>query len=122
MHTLIPALARRDDAPWMVFGAMGGHGQAQTHLQLLVRMLVDGDEPQEAIDRPRFAVDPGSWSVSVEGRYDTETIDDLRRRGHDVIVVRDYDDGMGHAHAIQALSPGYRAGSDSRAEGGALGL
>jgi gamma-glutamyltranspeptidase / glutathione hydrolase len=122
MHTLIPALARREGAPWMVFGAMGGHGQAQTHVQVLVRMLLDGDEPQEAIDRPRFAVDPGTWSVSVEGRYDTETVEELRRRGHTVNVVRDFDDGMGHAHAIQALSPGYRAGSDSRAEGGALGL
>ena len=35
MHTLIPALALRDGQPWLVFGTEGGHGQAQTHLQLL---------------------------------------------------------------------------------------
>jgi gamma-glutamyltranspeptidase len=29
---------------------------------------------------------------------------------------------MGHAHAIQLLSPGYAAGSDPRADGAALGL
>ncbi len=121
MHTLIPALARRDGAPWMVFGTMGGHGQAQTQLQILVRMLVDGDDPQDAIAKPRFAVDPGSWDVNVEARYDPEVVDELRARGHQVRVGRAYDDGMGHAHAIQLLSPGYLAGSDPRADGGALG-
>jgi gamma-glutamyltranspeptidase / glutathione hydrolase len=122
MHTLIPALARRDDRPWLVFGAMGGHGQAQTHLQFLVHLLVDGADVQEAIDAPRFAVDPGSGTVSMESRYEPETIDDLRRRGHDVLVVREFDDGMGHAHAIELLEPGYRAASDPRAEGGVFGL
>jgi gamma-glutamyltranspeptidase/glutathione hydrolase len=122
MHTLIPALAMRDERPWLVFGSMGGHGQAQTHLQLLVHLLVDGADPQEAIDAPRFAVDPGRGTVSMESRYDPAVIEDLRRRGHDVLVVRDFDDGMGHAHAIELLEPGYRAASDPRAEGGVFGL
>ncbi|MCU1430693.1 MAG: ggt [Actinomycetia bacterium] len=122
MHTLIPAMAMRDGRPSMVFGTMGGHGQAQTHLQMLVRMLIDGEDPQSAISAPRFAVDPGSWVVGLESRYDTTWTDDLRRRGHEVRIGRDYDDGMGHAHAIQLLSPGYCAASDPRAEGAALGL
>jgi gamma-glutamyltranspeptidase/glutathione hydrolase len=122
MHTLIPAMALRNGAPWLVFGTMGGHGQAQTQLQVLVRMLVDGDDPQTAIDQPRFAVDPGTWGVAVESRYDEDTIDELRRRGHDVRTVRAYDDGMGHAHAIELLGPGYRAASDPRSEGATLGV
>ncbi len=122
MHTLIPAMAMRDGVPTMVFGSMGGHGQAQTHLQMLVRMLVDGDDPQAAISAPRFAVDPGTWTVGVEGRYPPDWVDDLRHRGHEVRVGRDYDDGMGHAHAIQSLSPGWLAAADPRSEGAALGL
>ncbi len=51
LHTLIPAMALRDDEPWLVFGTEGGHGQAQTHTQLMVRMLVDGDDPQRADQR-----------------------------------------------------------------------
>jgi gamma-glutamyltranspeptidase/glutathione hydrolase len=121
MHTLIPAMAFRDGDPWLVFGTMGGHGQAQTHLQLLVDMVVDGDDPQDAIDKPRFTVDPGTWEVAMESRYDAETIDDLRARGHQVRVARAYDDGMGHAHAIELLDAGYRAASDPRSEGAALG-
>jgi gamma-glutamyltranspeptidase/glutathione hydrolase len=122
MHTLIPALALRDGAPWLVFGTMGGHGQAQTHLQLLVRMVLDGEDPQAAIDAPRFAVDPATATLAVESRFAPEVLDDLRRRGHELLVGRAYDDGMGHAHAIELLRPGYRAASDPRAEGAALGL
>jgi gamma-glutamyltranspeptidase/glutathione hydrolase len=122
MHTLIPAMALRDGAPWLVFGSMGGHGQLQTHVQVLVRILVDGDDPQDAISAPRFAVDPGTWDVAMESRYSTDLIDDLRRRGHEVRVSRDYDDGMGHAHAIELLAPGYRAAYDPRSEGAALGV
>jgi gamma-glutamyltranspeptidase/glutathione hydrolase len=122
MHTLIPAMAMRDGAPWLVYGTMGGHGQAQTHVQLLVHLCVDGDDPQGAINRPRFAVDPGTWGVLLESRYDAAVVDDLRRRGHDVRFGRDFDDGMGHAHAIELRPRGYLAGSDPRSEGIALGV
>ncbi len=121
LHTLIPALAMRDGRPWLVFGTEGGHGQAQTHTQLLVRMLVDGDDPQRAISAPRFTVDPGTGRVAIEDLFDAEWIAQLRRRGHDVDVVKGYRHGPGIAHMIECLSPGYRAASDPRAEGGTSG-
>lgn len=121
LHTLMPAMALRDGAPSMVFGSMGGDGQAQTHVQLLVRMAIDGWAPQEAIDAPRWVVDPGSWSVTAESRFDPRVIEGLRRRGHRVELVGPYDSSLGHAHAIQVTPEGYVAGSDPRAEGAALG-
>jgi oxamate amidohydrolase len=122
MHTLIPAMARRDDRPVLVFGAMGGHTQAQTHLQMLTRMGHDGDDPQVAITAPRWAVDPDDWHVNAESRFGEDLVDGLRRLGHDVRIARPYDDGMGHAHAIECLPRGYRAATDPRAEGAAGGL
>jgi gamma-glutamyltranspeptidase/glutathione hydrolase len=122
MHTLIPAIAFRDGQPALVFGAMGGHTQAQTHLQMLTHLCHDGDDPQTAITAPRWAVDPDHWHVNIESRFDDEVVDGLRARGHDVRVTRPYDDGMGHAHAIECLMPGYRAATDPRAEGAAAGL
>jgi gamma-glutamyltranspeptidase/glutathione hydrolase len=122
MHTLIPALAFRDERPWLVFGAMGGHTQAQTHLQVLTRIQHDGDDPQAAISAPRWAVDPDQWHVNLEARFDETMIDGLRARGHDVRVTREFDDGMGHAHAIEVLEPGYRGATDPRAEGAVAGL
>jgi gamma-glutamyltranspeptidase / glutathione hydrolase len=122
LHTLIPAMAMRDGRPWLVFGTEGGHGQAQTHTQLMVRMLVDGDDPQRAISAPRFTIDPGSGRIAIEDHFDPAWIDDLRRRGHEIDVVTGYRHGPGIAHAIECMGPGYRCGSDPRAEGGTAGL
>ncbi|HEV7525952.1 MAG TPA: gamma-glutamyltransferase family protein [Acidimicrobiia bacterium] len=122
LHTLIPAMSLRDGRPWLVFGTEGGHGQAQTHTQLMVRMLVDGDDPQRAISAPRFTIDPTNGRIAVEDHFDHSWIDELRRRGHEIDVVRGYRHGPGIAHAIECTFPGYRAGSDPRAEGGSAGL
>jgi gamma-glutamyltranspeptidase/glutathione hydrolase len=122
LHTLIPALALRRGKPWLVFGTEGGHGQAQTHTQLLVRMIVDGDDPQAALSAPRFTVDPGSGLVAIEDHMDAEWIADLEQRGHTINVVEGYRHGPGIAHAIECLPRGYRAASDPRAEGGTAGL
>jgi oxamate amidohydrolase len=112
----------RDGRPWLVFGTEGGHGQAQTHTQLMVRMLVDGDDPQRAISAPRFTIDPTTGRIAIEDHLPAEWIDELRRRGHEIDVVRGYRHGPGIAHAIECTTPGYRSGSDPRAEGGSVGL
>lgn len=127
LHTLIPAMAVRDDEPFMVFGTEGGHGQAQTHLQLLTRMLVDGDDPQQAISAPRFTIDPATGRITIEDHAEPDSVAELRLRGHQIDVVQGYRHGPGIAHAIQRAEPhghsaGYRAASDPRAEGGTTGL
>jgi len=122
MHTLIPALVLRGGEPALVFGSMGGDGQAQTHLQLLTRIVDDGDDPQQAIDAPRWVVSPGDWAVSIEQPAGSDLIEGLRAKGHDVREVGALDSMMGHAHAIRVDSDGYAAATDPRSEGAALGL
>ena len=108
--------------PWLVFGTMGGDGQAQTHLQLLSRIVDDGWDIGVAIDAPRWFVTPNDWSVTVESRFPSAVIEGLRGRGHRVSVAGPYDSLMGHAQAIQVTREGYSAASDPRTEGAALGL
>jgi gamma-glutamyltranspeptidase/glutathione hydrolase len=122
MHTLMPAMALRRSEPLMVFGSMGGDGQAQTHLQLLMRIVLDGWGPQEAVAAPRWVVDPGDWSVTAESRFDPALIEALGRRGHRISITQAYDSLLGHAHVIRQAPEGYVAGTDPRAEGAALGL
>jgi gamma-glutamyltranspeptidase/glutathione hydrolase len=122
MHTLIPAMVLRDGTPEVVFGTMGGHAQAQVHLQVLTRMLVDGDDAQSAIGAPRWSVDPANGMLSAESRFGAAWNTSMVERGHDVRTVRAYDDGVGHAHAIECTRHGFRAGCDPRAESAALGL
>ena len=106
----------------MAFGTMGGDGQAQTHVQLLARMIDDGASPQEAIDAPRWVVSPGDWSVTMESRFDPSVVEELRGRGHRIAVTAPFDSLLGHAHAIQFSRGGYVAGTDQRCEGAALGF
>jgi gamma-glutamyltranspeptidase/glutathione hydrolase len=122
LHTIIPAMAFRSGRPWLVFGSMGGYGQAGTHLQLLARIVDDGTDIQAAIDAPRWFVDPTYWTVLVEDRFEPGILEGLRRRGHQISVTGAYDHTMGHAHAILVEEFGYRAASDPRSEGAALGL
>lgn len=121
LHTLIPALALRDGAPWLVFGSMGGDAQPGVHLQVLAHLVDDGADPADALGAPRWRVDPGSWRVHAEDRFAPGLLDALRARGHDVEDAPRYDAGMGHAHAILCQPHGYAAASDPRSEGIAAG-
>jgi len=122
LHTLIPAMALREGKPWLVFGTMGGDGQAQTHLQLLARIIDDAEDIQRAIDAPRWVVSPQDWAVTAESRFEPHVIEGLRARRHEVALGGDYDSLMGHAHAIQVTEDGYAGATDPRTEGAVLGL
>src|SRR5262249_29942153 len=80
MHTLVPAMGLRDGRPVLVFGSMGGDAQIQVHVQLLNHLL-DGVEPGEALAAPRWRVDPGTWRVHVESRFDASIFAGLRALG-----------------------------------------
>ncbi len=121
LHTLIPALALRDDAPWLVFGTMGGDGQPQIHLQLLVGLLDRGRSLAEALEAPRFVVDVADGSVGLEARAAAALFQGLADRGHEVVPLEPYDDRAGHAHLIEVGPHGYAAASDPRCDGGAIG-
>jgi gamma-glutamyltranspeptidase len=58
----------------------------------------------------------------LEARFDSAWVEDLRRRGHEITDIPAFGHGVGLAHAIDCTGPGYRAASDPRAEGAALGL
>ena len=72
-HTIIPGFATTADGrPLMAFGLMGGPMQAQGHVQLALRILGYGQNPQAASDAPRWRV-LGGRQIAVEpglGRRD----------------------------------------------------
>ena len=51
-------LTRDDGSLWGPFGVMGGAMQPQGHLQVVTALVNDGATPQEALDRPRFFIEP----------------------------------------------------------------
>lgn len=94
--TLTPTLQRLDGAVVSALGSPGGDQQEQWQLLYLLRTIVGGRSPQEAIDAPMFhstaiaqSFWPREWTpcgAVVEERVGAEVIDGLRRRGHDLTV------------------------------------
>jgi gamma-glutamyltranspeptidase/glutathione hydrolase len=127
LHTLIPSLATRAGKPAVVFGAMGGDGQPQTHLQVYTALARFGLNIQAAIEMPRWvhgADEPGEPEVLwVENRYPRATIEALQALGHTVVEVSAWNPLMGYAQGI--VVDGERdvlhGGADPRAESAAVG-
>jgi gamma-glutamyltranspeptidase/glutathione hydrolase len=119
-HTIIPGFMTKDGAPVMSFGVMGGTMQPQGHLQVVVRIADYGQNPQAACDGPRFRWVQG-MQVSVEGGFPPATLEELRRRGHEIVTVEDYNQ-FGSCQAIWRLDDGYLAASDPRRDGQAAGF
>jgi gamma-glutamyltranspeptidase/glutathione hydrolase len=101
--TLSPSLALRAGEPYMVFGTPGGDQQDQWALHVFLRHVHFGMNLQEAIDAPAFHTEhaPSSFypresrpgHVALEGRFPKRTLEELRRRGHEVEVCEDWSLG-----------------------------
>ena len=130
--TLTPTLISRGGTPVIAIGTPGGDQQDQWQLLAILRMLVGGYTPQQAIDAPAFHTTalPGSfwprtWTPGgavVEDRLGDEVIDGLIARGHDVsragdwslgrlsCVTYDPETGIMQAAANSRGMQGYAAG------------
>ncbi|HZC08828.1 MAG TPA: gamma-glutamyltransferase family protein [Mycobacterium sp.] len=119
-HTIIPGFLSKDGAPVMSFGVMGGPMQPQGHVQLVTRIVDHGQNPQAACDGPRFRWAHG-MQVCCEPGFPPSTLDELERRGHQLVTTDDYNQ-FGSCQAIWRLDDGYLAVSDPRRDGQAAGF
>lgn len=100
-HTIIPAFVKKDGAPLMTLGLMGGAMQPQGHVQVLINLVDYGMNLQEAGDAARLnheggrqpteglagpAADP-LGTLYLEPGIPAATITALRAMGHNVEVV-----------------------------------
>ncbi|MDQ7014683.1 MAG: gamma-glutamyltransferase family protein [Planctomycetota bacterium] len=125
-HTIIPGFVTKtgtngDDEPVMAFGVMGGFMQPQGHAQVLMRMVDHSQNPQSALDAPRWQVSEG-LKVTVEPGFEARVYEKLRDMGHDVSVPSRRNASQGRGQVIYKLEDGYVAGSDLRCDGQAVGF
>jgi gamma-glutamyltranspeptidase / glutathione hydrolase len=121
--TLTPTLVLRDGAPYMAMGTPGGDMQDQWSLAMLLGHLHFGLDLQAAIDAPMFHTNHLASSfyprevrlreVEIEERAGEATLDELRRRGHDVLVQEPWS--LGRVSAVAREPTGIlKAGANPR--------
>ena len=121
-HTLNPAHARFDDGRHMVYGNMGGDGQPQSQSAVFTRYALYGQTLQQAVSAPRWLLGK-TWgqettTLKFENRFEPQVLQTLSEAGHDVEVLGDYSDTMGHAGAIVRQTDGlYQGAADPRSDG-----
>jgi gamma-glutamyltranspeptidase/glutathione hydrolase len=101
--TLTPSMSFKSGRPYLAFGTPGGDQQEQWSLQLFLRHVDMGQALQRSIESPAFHTDhlvSSFWpreialgSLMLEGRYDADTIQELRSRGHAVTVGEPWSEG-----------------------------
>ncbi|OIH92552.1 gamma-glutamyltransferase family protein [Curtobacterium sp. MCBA15_001] len=106
--TLTPTLVLRDGEPVMALGSPGGDQQDQWQLLFLLRTIVGGYSPQQAIDAPALHTTsfPGSfwprtWTpggLVVEDRLGDAVIAGLEALGH--VVTRAGDWSLGRLSCV----------------------
>jgi gamma-glutamyltranspeptidase/glutathione hydrolase len=120
-HTIIPGFVTKDGAPVMTLGLMGGTMQPQGHTQLMVRMADYGQNPQAAIDGPRFRVMTG-LDINLEREFPRATVTELASRGHNIVELPPGYMDFGCAQIAFKISGGYVAASDARRDSLAVGF
>jgi len=120
LHTIIPAMALKDGAPFLSFGVMGGHYQACGHAHLLTNIIDYGMDVQAAIDFPRMFFDIASHELQAENLVPAATIKGLETLGHRVVRAAGPIGGS-QAIMIDRTRHLLTAGSDPRKDGHAAG-
>jgi gamma-glutamyltranspeptidase/glutathione hydrolase len=130
--TLTPTIVLKDGKPFLAISTPGGDSQDQQILNVLLNLLVFGHGLQESIESPRFnslhpfssfedhKSEPGV--LEIEERFPARTLEELRRRGHELKVLGPY--GMSTGVVAAGVDPGtgtLRGGADVRRERYAFG-
>ncbi len=119
-HTIIPGFVTKQGNPIMAFGVIGAHMQPQGHVQMMVRILCSGMNPQAASDAPRWHLFPDG-TLGLEHGFPPETIEGLEKLGHR-LIFKTPTRVFGGAQIIMAMDGGYCAASDHRKDGQAAGF
>jgi gamma-glutamyltranspeptidase / glutathione hydrolase len=129
--TLTPTLLLQDGRAIGALGTPGGDQQDQWQLPYLLRTLVGGYSPQQAIDAPTFHTTafpdsfwPRTWvpgGAVVEDRLGDAVIESLAARGH--VVTRAGDWSLGRLSTVGVNPDGtlYAAANPRAAQGYAAG-
>lgn len=139
-HSIIAGFVMQNDEPLMTFGNMGGSVQPETHAQHMVNVIDNGMNIQMTTDAARFTHSQNSNVLSLEDNLYSLVGSALQAKGHEVrsvnggrvggyqgiLFTKDASlpepvfgpESIAEDHPVNGV---YRAGSDHRKDGQAVG-
>ena len=120
LHTIIPAMAMKNNKPSRCFGVMGGQYQPTGHTHVMTNMFDFGMDPQATLDSPRIF-----WNndgiIELEPTLHQDVFDGLKAKGHPLAWASS-PHGGGQIIEIDHKRGVLIAGSDPRKDGCAMGF
>jgi gamma-glutamyltranspeptidase/glutathione hydrolase len=145
-HTMNPVMVFKNDAPpypegksggsrrlALVCGTPGADTQVQTNLQVISHVLDFGMTVAEAVEAPRWKNNQSPTESNIphvcrdelllEGRFAADTVNGLRRRGHELNILEPWDGVTGREMMIQVDADAgvLHGAADPRYDGHAAG-
>jgi gamma-glutamyltranspeptidase/glutathione hydrolase len=123
-HTIIPAFMEKGDTH-IGFGIMGGSNQPLAHAQFVSNFVDYGMNVQAALEAPRFTIagteEPIGCRLLIESRVKPDVVEQLRQKGHNLVVRGEYSGAMGRGQVVlhNSKTGANFAASDPRADGSA---
>jgi gamma-glutamyltranspeptidase/glutathione hydrolase len=117
-HTIIPGFLEQGSMR-TPFGVMGGPMQPQGHLQVVTRLVFANQNPQAALDAPRWKL-LGDKKVGIEFGFSNEVYESLSSMGHEIVISQNKSVEFGGGQIVQGIESGYAGASDSRRDGQAV--
>ncbi len=121
VHTLMPGIILEEGKPFAALGLKGGHVQPQVQVQIITNLIDFGMTVQEAIAAPRFN-HIESMKLGLEPGIAEASIQELKRRGHQIVSGASESFGGAHSIMIHPESGAFIGGSDPRKGGGGIGF
>jgi gamma-glutamyltranspeptidase/glutathione hydrolase len=127
-HTLNTYMLLRGDEVFAVGGSPGADDQPQTNFQIIHQLIDLQQDPQSAVEAPRWSHQPGTPPrdqlpelLRMEEGFDAATLDGLRKQGHNVSVVDRWSFGSAKVIVRDRENGCWLAGADPRRVAYALG-
>jgi len=116
VHTLNPLMIHKDGRLLMCLGTPGAPAQTYTNSLLVIRMIERGYGVQRAVEAPRWFIGTDG-KLHIEDSVGVETLDELARRGHVLVVLPRLHPAVGGAGVVRVNEHGVReSGADPRRE------
>ncbi len=127
-HTLNAYMVFKNNEVFAVGGSPGADEQPQTNFQIIHDLVDLQMDPQSAVEAPRWSHLPGTpprdqlpEALRMEEGYDFETLDGLRKKGHQISVVDRWSFGSAKVIVRHRENGCWLGGADPRRVAYALG-